>query len=307
VKETQELRCLVAMSETLPPITGAGVMLQFTFPFDRAMPRKASIVWRRQIGGRAADTWYADVVQSGEQEVVHEQVTFPGDAWAVCSKEDGALLVLHVATGEREQRVHICPEARAAAETAQAVAPAVEIPASTVDDGDDPELAAAIAASLAVAKPSCSSDRLSEALSLSQRLCTAWRAMARLQQASAGTSAAGAAGGGGGPSVRLQIVLPGGERSFHEVDGSATLAGVTALAALLLAERHGLGWLADLVDDRRQATHALSCLTPRLRLDFHAGGSPRAGDGASAVTTVAAAGLAPSATLRIVALSAGAE
>jgi len=168
------------------------------------------------------------VVQSGEQEVVHEQVTFPGDAWAVCSKEDGALLVLHVATGEREQRVHICPEARAAAETAQAVAPAVEIPASTVDDGDDPELAAAIAASLAapVAKPSCSSDRLSEALSLSQRLCTAWRAMARLQQASAGTSAAGAAGGGGGPSVRLQIVLPGGERSFHEVDGSATLAGV---------------------------------------------------------------------------------
>jgi len=56
-----------------------------------------------------------------------------------------------------------------------------------------------------------------------------------------------------------------------------------------------------------QATHALSCLTPRLRLDFHAGGSPRAGDGASAVTTVAAAGLAPSATLRIVALSAGAE
>ena len=37
------------MSETLPPITGTGVTLQFVFPFDRLMPREADMCGIRVI------------------------------------------------------------------------------------------------------------------------------------------------------------------------------------------------------------------------------------------------------------------
>ena len=179
------------MSETLPTITGSGVSLRFTFPFDRSMPRNASIVWRRQIGSTTADTWYADIVQSGEEHVVHEQVTFPGDTWAVVA--GGALLLLHVATGEREQQVRISSSSQTAAETAAQAASSATLPptAAVGSDDDDPELAAAIAASLSAApqRPTLTalpqprrSDKISEALALSRRLCMASRAMTRLQE-----------------------------------------------------------------------------------------------------------------------------
>ena len=87
------------MSETLPTIAREGVVLQFVFPFDSSLPRKASVFWR-SLNPRV-DKWYADVSQGGETMDVHEQVTFPGDAWAVYSKErPDALLAYHVATVE---------------------------------------------------------------------------------------------------------------------------------------------------------------------------------------------------------------
>ena len=103
------------MSETLPPITGNGVVLSFIFPFDEAVERKARICWRRTLGGQNADTEYARVEQSGDTTVVLQQVTFKGDAWVALEENSGKLLVTHVATGEREQRVVITPTTEPAA------------------------------------------------------------------------------------------------------------------------------------------------------------------------------------------------
>ena len=100
------------MSQTLPPVTGTGVSLQFVFPFDRSMPRGANVVWRSTVGGRSTDVVYAEIEQGGDSSVVHEQVTFPGDTWAVVEKGSATLLALHVATGEREQRVVITSDSR---------------------------------------------------------------------------------------------------------------------------------------------------------------------------------------------------
>ena len=82
------------MSTTLPPMTGTGVLLNFVFPFDRTMPREATIVWRRTISNESVDTPYAEVSQSGGSCVVHEQVTFAGDCWAVLEKGSSKLLAL---------------------------------------------------------------------------------------------------------------------------------------------------------------------------------------------------------------------
>jgi len=103
------------MSEILPPIIGTGVTLHFVFPFDGQMPRHADIVWRKTLSGRNMDTRYAEIRQSGEACVVHEQVTFPGDCWVVLEKSGGVPLALHVATGEREQRILITRQTRTAA------------------------------------------------------------------------------------------------------------------------------------------------------------------------------------------------
>ena len=80
------------MSTTLPPMTGTGVLLQFIFPFDRSLPRAASVVWRRRVSSETVDTTYARISQGGDSLVAHEQVTFPGDAWAVLS-ESGEFIV----------------------------------------------------------------------------------------------------------------------------------------------------------------------------------------------------------------------
>ena len=135
------------MSETLPPITGTGVTIQFIFPFDRALPREAKIVWRRPVG----DTQYAAVTQSGDSCVVHEQVTFPGDVWAVVDNS-GNVLLLHVATGEREQRVLINAESkrRGAGEQSQPPLPPQQQQTAAEDD-EEAELARAIAESLQTA------------------------------------------------------------------------------------------------------------------------------------------------------------
>ena len=96
------------MSELLPPITGTGVLLRFVFPFDGSVPRDALIIWQRQVGGSLVEEKYASISQAGASTVVHEQITFPGDVWAVReSGGGGRLLALHVATGEREQQVVI--------------------------------------------------------------------------------------------------------------------------------------------------------------------------------------------------------
>jgi hypothetical protein len=135
------------MSETLPPITGTGVTIQFIFPFDRALPREAKIVWRRPVG----DTQYAAVTQSGDSCVVHEQVTFPGDAWAVVDNS-GNLLLLHVATGEREQRVLINAESKRRGAGEQSQPPLPPPPQQTAaEDDEEAELARAIAESLQTA------------------------------------------------------------------------------------------------------------------------------------------------------------
>ena len=130
------------MSETLPPVTGTGVTLSFVYPFDRTVPRHATISWRRIVGGQTIDTAYVDVEQGGDTAVVHEQVTFPGDTWVAIEKGGTKLLALHVATGEREQRVAITRRSSDAAQSAPSVA---ALPAEADEDAD---LRAAIAASL---------------------------------------------------------------------------------------------------------------------------------------------------------------
>ena len=142
-----------SMSTTLPPMTGTGVLLRFVFPFDQSLARTATVVWRRHIGGRDVDTHYADIAQSGDSQVVYEQITFPGDCWAVIGA-DGTLCALHVATGEREQRVLITTASQQAAAAGLAQpAPPEHLEAAAADNeaGNDPELEAAIQESLRTA------------------------------------------------------------------------------------------------------------------------------------------------------------
>ena len=105
------------MSETLPPITRTGVLLRFIYPFS-SLPRSAAVFWRRLTP--KVDTKYAEISQGGEADVVHEQVTFPGDAWVV--KAGDLELAYHVATGEREQTIVIRPGAATYSSTAAAAA-----------------------------------------------------------------------------------------------------------------------------------------------------------------------------------------
>ena len=82
------------MSETLPPITGNGVILNFIFPFDDAVERKARICGRRTLGGQHTDTEYGRVEQSGDTAVVLQQVTFKGDAWVAYTRTVPSTLLL---------------------------------------------------------------------------------------------------------------------------------------------------------------------------------------------------------------------
>ena len=141
--------------ETLPPMTGTGVILKFVFPFDRALPRTARVLWQQRIGG--IETEYAQISQGGAA-VAHEQVTFPGDAWVVRGVETGELLARHVATQEREQRVVVdgIATASTAAAASGADAAMAEASSSTAAGGleepeMDAELEAAVRASLATA------------------------------------------------------------------------------------------------------------------------------------------------------------
>ena len=138
------------MSETLPPVTGTGVTLQFIFPFDRSMPREASVNWRRTVGSQTVDTEYASITQGGNSSVVHEQITFPGDCWVVISRHDRLILSLHVATGEREQRVVISAESRRRVNDEQPQQLHQQSMSTVLgnDHEDDDVLAAAVAASL---------------------------------------------------------------------------------------------------------------------------------------------------------------
>jgi hypothetical protein len=140
------------MSETLPPICREGVVLRFVFPFDASLSRTASLFWRSTHP--KVDTWYADITQGGESSIVHEQVTFPGDAWVVYVKgSPDKVLAYHVATGEREQRVLIAGEVAAPVEQPHppAALTAAAPSALASAEQEDEELAEAIRLSL---KPS---------------------------------------------------------------------------------------------------------------------------------------------------------
>ena len=137
------------MSETLPPICREGVVLRFVFPFDASLSRTASVFWRSTHP--KVDTWYADITQGGESSIVHEQVTFPGDAWVVYVKgSPDKVLAYHVATGEREQRVLVAGEVAAPVEQPHppAALTAAAPSALTGAEQEDEDLAAAIRLSL---------------------------------------------------------------------------------------------------------------------------------------------------------------
>ena len=124
-------------------------MLRFVFPFDRSLSRTASLFWRSTHP--KVDTWYADITQGGDSAVVHEQVTFPGDAWVVYAKESpDKVLAYHVATGEREQRVVVTGEVAAPLEQPRqpTALTATEPSALSAVKQEDKELAAAIRESL---------------------------------------------------------------------------------------------------------------------------------------------------------------
>ena len=351
------------MSETLPPITREGVVLQFVFPFDQSLPRTAGVYWRST--NPKVDTWYADVSQGGDATIVHEQVTFPGDAWAVYAKgSPDRLLAYHVATGEREQKVRVDGSAGKTTEQPRAAATT----STRAEQQEDADLAAAIQASmqtscgggsssssagtgasaaaaaaaivrrerqeiLAAADPMAAAAALlpgllrptgeataaspaaapasagteaslARAVALSRELAAAHRS---LDEQRRGWAAAMSAGEGAPQRVRLQLTLPDGSRSTHEARPDAPLRSVLALARWQLGERCGLQWCAE---QRRRAgggaqdTHAVVCTHPRLRLSFGllCGGEATAAPGAELEAGLAAAGLAPSAALRVVAL-----
>uniref|UniRef100_A0A7S2JEL4 Uncharacterized protein n=1 Tax=Haptolina brevifila TaxID=156173 RepID=A0A7S2JEL4_9EUKA len=112
--------------------------------------RKARVLWRRHIGGQDVDTEYAEIDPGGEA-VVHEQVSFPGEVWAVEASHDRVLLALYVATSEREQVIRVDAAARDAASRGPVQPDAVAAGSAPANEDDDPDLAAAIRASLETA------------------------------------------------------------------------------------------------------------------------------------------------------------
>ena len=80
---------------------------------------------------------------------MHEQVTFPGDAWVVYVQgSPDKVLAYHVATGEREQQVIVAGEVAARVEQPHEPLTTVSPSALTAAEQEDDELAAAIRESL---------------------------------------------------------------------------------------------------------------------------------------------------------------
>lgn len=309
---------MAAMSEMLPPRTATGVTLQFVWPFDRATSRHATVCWRRKIGDRITDTWYSDIEQGGAS-VVLEQVTFPGDIWAVIGKDGGQLLALHTASSEREQRVVIDSASRlAAASCGTATVAAVSTPGSAAAaansrrreiaaallEASDPEAMAAKLlsggtappAAAATAGPAEPGTTVEAACELSSRLCDAYRALARLRSLASGAAAQSSSQSE--EACRLQIVLADGSRAVEVLPASARLSTVAARACLLLCGGRGLVWVADHLS-KAAPTHALVCSAPRLRLPLHAANGLVTTRSAEDDATVREAQLTPSATLRL--------
>lgn len=276
-------------------MTGTGVILKFVFQFDRTHGRHARVVWRRRLGDRDVDTWYGDIEQSGGA-VVLEQVTFPGELWAVLEKDGERLLALHTATQEREQTVVIDAASRSLAQIGRS--------SNVMDDaGNGPRHGKVAHGASSVLqrgdgrskseKHETTTDEVTTveaACQLSMQLCEAHRAVQRLEAIAAGGAAASTH-----DQCRLQIVLPDGSRALETLSAGASLVVVAALACVLLAKAQGLVWLAERALPSCEPTHALVCSAPRLRLSMHVcRGLDAAND-----ATLADAGLAPSATLRI--------
>ena len=239
------------MSETLPPICREGVVLRFVFPFDASLSRTASVFWRSTHP--KVDTWYADITQGGESSIVHEQVTFPGDAWVVYVKASpDKVLAYHVATGEREQRVLVAGEVAAPVEQPHppAALTAAAPSALTGAEQEDEDLAAAIRLSLnpggaATTSSSSSSGKLSAAAAAAavgrrerQQILEAADPMAvaaallgsRLQPSAPKTAEASGAGEVGVASAPAA-----------EAEGDALLSQAMALSRELAAAHRAVG------------------------------------------------------------------
>ena len=248
------------MSETLPPICREGVVLRFVFPFDASLSRTASVFWRSTHP--KVDTWYADVTQGGESSIVHEQVTFPGDAWVVYVKgSPDTMLAYHVATGEREQKVLIAGEVVAPVEQSRPPAALTAAAASSAltsakqEDEEDEELARAIRLSLkpsgattTTSSSSSSSGNTSNASAAAAAAAVGRRERQEILEAAdpmaaaaallgsrmrpsapkpAEASGAGGAGGAGGVGVTSAPAV--------EAEGDALLSGAMALSRELAA------------------------------------------------------------------------
>ena len=238
------------MSETLPPICREGVVLRFVFPFDASLSRTASLFWRSNTHPKV-DTWYADLTQGGDTSIVHEQVTFPGDAWVVYVKgRPDRVLAYHVATGEREQQVLITGQAAARVEQphSPAAPTAAASSALTSAEQEDEELAEAIRLSLtpsgattttssssssgnasaAAAAAAVGRPERQEALEAADPTAAAAALLGSRMRAGAPkpaeTSAAAGAGGGGGASAPAV-----------EAERDALLSGAMALSRELAA------------------------------------------------------------------------
>ena len=238
------------MSETLPPICREGVVLRFVFPFDASLSRTASLFWRSNTHPKV-DTWYADLTQGGDTSIVHEQVTFPGDAWVVYVKgRPDRVLAYHVATGEREQQVLITGEAAARVEQphSPAALTAAASSALTSAEQEDEELAEAIRLSLtpsgatttttsssssgnasaAAAAAAVGQRERQENLEAADPTAAAAALLGSRMRAGAPkpaeTSEAAGAGGGGGASAPAV-----------EAEGDALLSGAMALSRELAA------------------------------------------------------------------------
>ena len=211
-------------------------MLRFVFPFDASLSRTASLFWRSNTHPKV-DTWYADLTQGGDTSIVHEQVTFPGDAWVVYVKgRPDRVLAYHVATGEREQQVLITGEAAARVEQphSPAAPTAATSSALTSAEQEDEELAEAIRLSLTpsgatTTTSSSSSGNASAAAAAAADPTAAAAALlgSRMRTGApkpAETSAAAGACGGGRASAPAV-----------EAEGDALLSGAMALSRELAA------------------------------------------------------------------------
>lgn len=226
-------------------------MLRFVFPFDATLSRTASLFWRSSTHPKV-DTWYADLTQGGDTSIVHEQVTFPGDAWVVYVKgRPDRVLAYHVATGEREQQVLITGEAAARVDQphSSAALTAAASSALTSAEQEDEELAEAIRLSLtpsgATTTTTTTSSSSGNASAAAATAAVGRRERQEILEAADPTAAAAAllgsrmragaprpaetseaagAGGGGGASAPAV-----------EAEGDALLSGAMALSRELAA------------------------------------------------------------------------